>query len=1152
MIKKLSFLLIVLLPFIVNAQYSNSREVLDSRTRGYVNGMLDITNGHIKAPLRDTTFTGELGEITTRPQDSIIYAATGRTSGKKWVPWLRSNGGAVVNWGDIQGSISAQTDLINLVATKQDVLPNGTALQYYNGLKALVTFPTIPAQISLQDGTFTHPTGTYPNIAVNVTLTNLSQLINGPGYITGNQSITITGDISAGPGATSLNATLASVISAGSCVNCSLTWDVKGRILVATTGGVSTPVTSVFGRTGAIVQVSGDYTAAQVTNAVSSIATYADPSWITSLNYTKLINDPGPFGNGTVPYLPYWGTGNNLYKTFVQYDSTGNRLLFDINKFITLRSAGNSTTNLADNSIFMQTGITHQRVTYSMATIIYDDSTQGKTFAIGRQNGSNGIRIASLNTADITQWSSPTNWAHGLMILTDSIGFWSDVANNASWFKSDGTIKLNHYGTPGAGLTADTSTYKALVVDANGNVFRSYWSGLGGGGGGGGTPAWGSIIGTLSSQTDLQAALDAKLLKTNNLSDITNPGTARGNLGLGALAVLATINNSNWSGAQLSIANGGTGLNAIVNGIVTGSAGGIYQPVVIGSGLIYNPATRNISVNGGGGIPDTLFLAHVGTGKRLGWVNVNGDSVYLKTLNNTYAFNWSTLSDSTLSGIIDTTLIHSSIYNDSRYAQYAGGLATLASTITDNNGALVSRAYLDQLPVDVATNSTLPGNVYANGVLGAGATLTASVNGAFPVIDGYTASVNDRVLVKNEATQANNGVYIISNLGSGGTKWVLTRDQWASKAANLATGFNVFVKNGTVFKNYSFYQNTNGTIVTGTTALNYVSSYNALLQGANTWNGINTFNAQINLTGARTNDWNSTVGSGQNFGYQVNGTITSGNYFYTFLSDVAAPSGNILRLNNTYNGTIDNFDQRGDAGIVLLSQAFGSENFVSFQGSGGATTSYTIGTNRRGITGLQSRMTFSYGDPSGFFSAVRAFEYDSLGNIWFNQLNTAGADRYVGIDAAGKLKILTGGGGGSGITDPGGSNDDILQRKAGSWTNRTIAQVMSDMGLYTKALNTLTDGATITWTVTGGNNATVTIAGNRTLAISGAAAGDYGTLRVVQDATGGRTLTLPGASKVVNGGTGAITLSSAANAIDLLNFYYDGTNYYWSYGVNFN
>lgn len=121
-------------------------------------------------------------------------------------------------------------------------------------------------------------------------------------------------------------------------------------------------------------------------------------------------------------------------------------------------------------------------------------------------------------------------------------------------------------------------------------------------------------------------------------------------------------------------------------------------------------------------------------------------------------------------------------------------------------------------------------------------------------------------------------------------------------------------------------------------------------------------------------------------------------------------------------------------------------------------------------------------------------------------------------------------------------------------TTSTGSQVLADNGWTNKnnvysAYQTLTDGATITWDMTSGYNATVTLGGNRILSITNAANGMSGCVIVKQDGTGGRTLTLPSGSKLL--GATTLTLTSAANSIDILTFTYDGTNYFWSQGANY-
>ena len=71
-------------------------------------------------------------------------------------------------------------------------------------------------------------------------------------------------------------------------------------------------------------------------------------------------------------------------------------------------------------------------------------------------------------------------------------------------------------------------------------------------------------------------------------------------------------------------------------------------------------------------------------------------------------------------------------------------------------------------PVQEATSAALPNNTYSGG------TLTAASNGLLTV-DGIAVSLGDRVLVKNEAAGANNGIYICTSPGGVSAEYVLNR-----------------------------------------------------------------------------------------------------------------------------------------------------------------------------------------------------------------------------------------------------------------------------------------------------------------------------------------------------------------------------------------
>jgi hypothetical protein len=90
---------------------------------------------------------------------------------------------------------------------------------------------------------------------------------------------------------------------------------------------------------------------------------------------------------------------------------------------------------------------------------------------------------------------------------------------------------------------------------------------------------------------------------------------------------------------------------------------------------------------------------------------------------------------------------------------------------------------------------------YANGTLGVGATITVatSSNWTAITIDGQSLTVTDRVLIKNQATAAQNGIYTVTSVGGVGntTSFVFTRSLDNDQALELAAGDLTYVIAGT-------------------------------------------------------------------------------------------------------------------------------------------------------------------------------------------------------------------------------------------------------------------------------------------------------------------------------------------------------------------
>ncbi len=117
----------------------------------------------------------------------------------------------------------------------------------------------------------------------------------------------------------------------------------------------------------------------------------------------------------------------------------------------------------------------------------------------------------------------------------------------------------------------------------------------------------------------------------------------------------------------------------------------------------------------------------------------------------------------------------------------------------------------------LATAAALTANTRSGNIL------TASANGALGNIDGVAPALNDRVLVVNEATGANNGLYFVSDLGSAGTPWTLTRTTDADTSAEVTPGMTVPIEEGTANGDKRMILTTNGPITLNTTALAFTT-----------------------------------------------------------------------------------------------------------------------------------------------------------------------------------------------------------------------------------------------------------------------------------------------------------------------------------------
>lgn len=324
-----------------------------------------------------------------------------------------------------------------------------------------------------------------------------------------------------------------------------------------------------------------------------------------------------------------------------------------------------------------------------------------------------------------------------------------------------------------------------------------------------------------------------------------------------------------------------------------------------GNVVITLPTTTSVLV--GRTSTDTL------TNKTLTSPDINTPDIDGGTIDGT-AINNSTIGATTPnSGAFTTVTVDNLTINGNAISSTSGDIAISpngsgvinASTsritgVVDPTGAqdAATKAYVDAVKVGLDFKDSVRVASTAN--------LTISGPGA--AIDGITLSSGNRVLVKNQSTGSQNGIYVFNGAGS-----AMTRATDADSNAEVTSGLFVFVEEGTLNSDNGFVLTTDGSITVGSTALVFtqfsgagqIVAGAAITKSGNTLNvGVDGRTIEVNSDALRIKGITATavgdllVGQASNAGYtrlvKPSGNATASDYILSMNTSGVASWANSL------------------------------------------------------------------------------------------------------------------------------------------------------------------------------------------------------------------------------------------------------------------